>query len=83
MDSVEQPRLTGHDWISRINRPMPMPGEEMLAPADRPGLTLDEAGYREHARRRTLPLPTLDDNLLAAAEALGVTLLGGWVMVER
>jgi len=40
-------------------------------------LTLYDAAYLELAQRLSLPLATLDQELRAAAEALGVTRLGG------
>jgi predicted nucleic acid-binding protein len=45
--------------------------------ADRFRLTLYDAAYLELARRRGLPLATLDGSLRSAAAALGVRLLGG------
>jgi predicted nucleic acid-binding protein len=47
-----------------------------LTLADAHGLTLYDAAYLELARRRNLPLATLDRELRAAAEAVGVGLLG-------
>jgi predicted nucleic acid-binding protein len=44
--------------------------------ADRFGLTLYDAAYLELAQRRHLPLATLDQQLRAAAMAVGVALLG-------
>lgn len=44
--------------------------------ADRFKLTLYDACYLELARRRELPLATLDGDLRAAAAALGLELLG-------
>ncbi|HXT80101.1 MAG TPA: type II toxin-antitoxin system VapC family toxin [Acetobacteraceae bacterium] len=44
--------------------------------ADRFQLTLYDAAYLELARRRLLPLATLDQPLRTAANALGVDLLG-------
>ncbi len=44
--------------------------------ADRFRLTAYDATYLELARRRDLPLATLDQELRAAGAALGVTLLG-------
>ena len=44
--------------------------------ADRHGLTLYDAAYLELAQRLDLPLATLDQQLRAAAAALGVPLLG-------
>jgi predicted nucleic acid-binding protein len=51
--------------------------DEMLNLADRFRLTLYDAAYLELARRRSLPLATLDDELRTAAMALGLRLLGG------
>jgi predicted nucleic acid-binding protein len=50
---------------------------ETLALADRFRLSLYDAAYLELAQRRTLPLATLDEELCAAAAALGVRVLGG------
>jgi predicted nucleic acid-binding protein len=44
--------------------------------ADHFRLTVYDAAYLELARRRALPLATLDQELRAAATATGVTLLG-------
>ncbi len=44
--------------------------------ADRFRLTLYDAAYLELAQRRLLPLASLDNELRAAAQALGVALLG-------
>ncbi|MGZ9086629.1 MAG: type II toxin-antitoxin system VapC family toxin [Rhodoplanes sp.] len=44
--------------------------------ADRSRLTLYDACYLELALRRGLPLATLDRDLRAAGQALGLTLLG-------
>lgn len=44
--------------------------------AERCGLTLYDAAYLELAQRLNLPLATLDQELRAAAGALGFTLLG-------
>lgn len=44
--------------------------------ADRYQLTLYDAAYLELARRRSLPLATLDRALHAAAQAAGVQLIG-------
>jgi predicted nucleic acid-binding protein len=49
---------------------------ETLHLADRYRLTLYDASYLELARRRALPLATLDGDLGAAAGKLGVRLLG-------
>jgi predicted nucleic acid-binding protein len=45
--------------------------------ADRFGLTLYDAAYLELARRRALPLATLDAQLRDAGRSLGIALLGG------
>jgi len=50
---------------------------ETLSLADRFRLTLYDATYLELARRRGLPLATLDDEIRTAATALGLRLLGG------
>ena len=50
---------------------------ETLILSDRFRLTLYDAAYLELARRRELPLATLDGDLWAAAAGLGVRLLGG------
>jgi len=44
--------------------------------AERYRLTLYNAAYLELAQRRRLPLATLDQDLIAAGKALGMTLLG-------
>jgi len=44
--------------------------------ADQLRLTVYDAAYLELARRRTLPLATLDQQLRTAATAIGVTVLG-------
>ena len=44
--------------------------------ADHFNLTVYDAAYLELARRRMLPLATLDQELRAAATAIGVTVLG-------
>jgi predicted nucleic acid-binding protein len=41
------------------------------------GRTVYDAAYLELARRRELPLATLDEDLSAAASALGIHVLGG------
>ena len=50
---------------------------ETLTLADRFRLTVYDAAYLELAQRRVLPLATLDEELCAAAAALGVRVLGG------
>ena len=49
---------------------------EILQLADRFRLTLYDAAYLELARRRQLPLASLDNELRAAGQMLGVPLLG-------
>jgi len=44
--------------------------------AERHRLTLYDAAYLELAQRRRLPLATLDEDLIKAGKALGMTLLG-------
>jgi predicted nucleic acid-binding protein len=44
--------------------------------AERYRLTMYDAAYLELAQRRKLPLATLDQELIKAAKAAGVTLLG-------
>ena len=44
--------------------------------ADRFGLTVYDAAYLELARRRSLPLASLDKELSVAGHALGVSMLG-------
>jgi predicted nucleic acid-binding protein len=50
-------------------------GETLLL-ADRYRLTLYDAAYLELARRRQLPLATLDQELIAAARAAGIKTMG-------
>ena len=49
---------------------------EILQLADRFRLTLYDAAYLELAQRRQLPLASLDNDLRAAGQMLGVPLLG-------
>jgi predicted nucleic acid-binding protein len=49
---------------------------ETSALAERFRLTIYDACYLELARRRTLPLATLDGDLRAAGDALGIEVLG-------
>jgi predicted nucleic acid-binding protein len=49
---------------------------ETLRLADRFRLTLYDAAYLELAQRRQLPLATLDQELQAAAQAIGTQVLG-------
>jgi predicted nucleic acid-binding protein len=50
---------------------------ETLQLADRFRLTMYDAAYLELAHRRGVPLATLDEDLSAAALALGLNVLGG------
>ena len=50
--------------------------DETLRLAERHGLTIYDAAYLELARRKGLPLATLDQELRAAAALEGVPLLG-------
>jgi predicted nucleic acid-binding protein len=50
---------------------------ETLSLADRFRLTVYDSAYLELAQRRSLPLATLDDDLSAAAAALGLRILAG------
>jgi len=50
---------------------------ETLLLADRFRLTVYDAAYLELARRRSLPLATLDEDLGTAASAVGIHVLGG------
>jgi predicted nucleic acid-binding protein len=49
---------------------------ETLHLADRLQLTVYDAAYLELAKRRALPLATLDNELATAAKALGLDVLG-------
>ena len=55
----------------------PLAWGETLILADHFGIAVYDAAYLELARRRTLPLATVDEALCAAAAALGVGLPGG------
>jgi predicted nucleic acid-binding protein len=48
----------------------------MIQLADQFGLTMYDAAYLELARRRSLPLASLDEKLGEAGKALGVAILG-------
>jgi predicted nucleic acid-binding protein len=56
---------------------MPHAWSDTLAVSTRFGLTVYDAAYLELAHRRGLPLASLDRELRAAGEQLGVPLLGG------
>jgi predicted nucleic acid-binding protein len=64
LDITTDPHTDGHAW------------SETLPLADRFRLTLYDAAYLELARRRQLPLATLDQALHAAAQAAGVKTMG-------
>jgi predicted nucleic acid-binding protein len=64
LDITTDPQTGAHAW------------SDTLALADRFRLTLYDAAYLELARRRALPLATLDGPLRAAGEALGVPISG-------
>jgi predicted nucleic acid-binding protein len=51
-------------------------GNDTLTLSDRFRLTLYDACYLELAQRRNLPLATLDGDLRAAGDALGIVMLG-------
>ena len=64
-------------WIlRRINQTDRHAWAETLQLADRFRLTLYDAAYLELAHRRGVPLATLDEDLSAAASALGLRVLG-------
>ncbi len=65
LDIATDPHTDGYAW------------EGTLQLADRFGLTVYGAAYLELARRRALPLATLDEALRAAGTALGMPLLLG------
>jgi len=65
LDITTDPHTDTHAWA------------ETLLLADRFGLTVYDAVYLELARHRALPLATLDQDLSAAASALGIHVLGG------
>ncbi len=71
------PLLILRSWTSQrtITRISTL-GGETVSLADRFKLTIYDAAYLELALRRSLPLATLDDELRAAATALGLRLLG-------
>jgi len=60
LDITTDQRTDAHAWGETLNL------------ADRFRLTLYDAAYLELARRRALPLATLDRDLRAAASALGI-----------
>lgn len=64
LDISTDPHTDGRAW------------SETLHLADRFRLTVYDAAYLELAQRRQLPLATLDQELRAAAQSTGTTLLG-------
>ena len=62
--------------IATDQQPASQAWSETLNLADRHRLTLYDAAYLELARRRGLPLATLDQELRAAAGMVNVSLLG-------
>jgi predicted nucleic acid-binding protein len=64
LDITTDPQTDSHAWTDTLNL------------ADHFRLTVYDAAYLELARRRTLPLATLDRELRTAATAIGVTVLG-------
>lgn len=64
LDIVVDPHTDGRAWT------------DSLRLADLYGLTVYDAAYLELAARRTLPLATLDREMVKAARAAGVGVLG-------
>jgi predicted nucleic acid-binding protein len=64
LDITTDQQTDSHAWTDTLNL------------ADHFRLTVYDAAYLELARRRALPLATLDQELRTAATATGVTLLG-------
>lgn len=64
LDITTDQQTDSHAWTDTMNL------------ADQFRLTVYDAAYLELARRRELPLATLDQELRTAATATGVTLLG-------
>ena len=64
LDITTDQQTDSHAWTDTLNL------------ADHFRLTVYDAAYLELARRRELPLATLDQELRTAATATGVTLLG-------
>ena len=63
-------------WPQLVFRLPELQYPDTLNLADHFRLTVYDAAYLELARRRTLPLATLDQELRTAATAIGVTVLG-------
>jgi predicted nucleic acid-binding protein len=64
LDITTDPQTDSYAWTDTLNL------------ADHLHLTVYDAAYLELARRRILPLATLDQELRTAATAIGVTVLG-------
>ena len=64
LDVVTNPETDAHAWATTLQL------------SERFRLTAYDAAYLELARRRSLPLASLDQQLRAAARTLGTTLLG-------
>ena len=64
LDITTDQQTDSHAWTDTLNL------------ADHFRLTVYDAAYLELARRRTLPLATLDQERRTAATAIGVTVLG-------
>ena len=64
LDITTDQQTDSHAWTETLNL------------ADHFHLTVYDAAYLELARRRALPLATLDQELRTAATAIGVTVLG-------
>lgn len=64
LDITTDPQTDSYAWTDTLNL------------ADQFRLTLYDAAYLELARRRILPLATLDQELRTAATTIGVTVLG-------
>ena len=64
LDVTTDPQTDSYAWTDTLNL------------ADQFHLTVYDATYLELARRRMLPLATLDQELRTAATAIGVTVLG-------
>jgi predicted nucleic acid-binding protein len=64
LDITTDPQTDYYAWTDTLNL------------ADQFRLTVYDAAYLELARRRMLPLATLDQELRTAATAIGVTVLG-------
>jgi predicted nucleic acid-binding protein len=63
------------DFDIRVEQAPPVNANALLTLARRYNLTAYDAAYLELARRKSLPLATLDKDLIAAASQEGVVLL--------